>query len=195
MVPAKSLVAPELTRLVALLRAGGVVACPTETFVGLLADARDAGAVAAVCELKGRGVNQPIGVLIPDLAALDLVAIDIAPRARELAQRHWPGALSLVLCARPELPDALKRDGTVSVRVPGPSPALDLVRAFGGPLTATSANRTGEPATRNAAEVRAVFGDALAAIVEGESPGGLASTIIDATTSQLRVLRVGPIDI
>jgi L-threonylcarbamoyladenylate synthase len=101
----------------------------------------------------------------------------------------------LVLRARAELLEALKRDGTVSVRVPGPSAALDLVRAFGAPLTATSANRAGEPATRNAAEVRAVFGDELGAIVEGESPGGLASTIIDATGSELRVLRAGPVEL
>jgi tRNA threonylcarbamoyl adenosine modification protein (Sua5/YciO/YrdC/YwlC family) len=187
------LTAAELARLVGLLRAGGVVACPTETFVGLLADARNPAAVAEVVRLKGRAADQAIGLLLPDVAALDAVVVDVPTRARELATQHWPGPLSLVLRARPELPDALKRDGTVSVRVPGPSLALELVRAFGAPLTATSANRSGEPAARTGAEVRAVFGDALAAIVEGESPGGLASTIIDATGLELRVLRAGPI--
>ncbi|HET6333352.1 MAG TPA: L-threonylcarbamoyladenylate synthase [Polyangiales bacterium] len=185
--------AAEVARLVGLLRAGGVVACPTETFVGLLADARNPAAVAEVVRLKGRLADQPIGLVLPDVAALDGVALDVPARAHELAMQHWPGPLSLVLRARPELLDELKREGTVSVRVPGPSPALELVRAFGAPLTATSANRSGEPAARNAAEVRAVFGDALAAIVEGESPGGLPSTIIDATGLELRVLRVGPI--
>lgn len=189
------LAAAELTRLVGLLRAGGIVACPTETFMGLLADARNAAAVHDVCRLKGRAADQGIGVLIPDVAHLDDVVVDVPARARELAERHWPGPLSLVLRARPELPEALTRNGTISVRVPGPSLALELVRVFGAPLTATSANRSGEVAARSAAEVRAVFGDALAAIVEGESPGGLASTIVDATGPALRVLREGPVKV
>jgi L-threonylcarbamoyladenylate synthase len=176
-------------------RPGGVVACPTETFVGLLADASNEAAVLEVCRRKGRALDQPIGLLIPDLAALETWAIEVPERARSLAQQHWPGPLSLVLRARPGLPSPLVRDGTVSVRVPGPSPALELVRAFGGALTATSANRSGEPAARTAAEVRAVFGEQLAAIVEGEAPGGLASTVVDATSSELRVLRDGPIKI
>jgi tRNA threonylcarbamoyl adenosine modification protein (Sua5/YciO/YrdC/YwlC family) len=190
---AADLSASELSRLVSLLRDGGVVACPTETLVGLLADAFNPAAVAEVCRLKGRAADQPIGLLLPGVEALDQVVIEVPARARELATQHWPGPLSLVMRARPELPEALKHNGTVSVRVPGPSLALTLVRAFGAPLTATSANRSGEPATRSSDEARAVFGSALAAIVEGESPGGLASTIIDATTPALRVLRPGPI--
>lgn len=185
----------ELAHLVSLLRAGGVIACPTETFVGLLADAFNPAAVAEVGRLKARAADQPIGLILPGVEALDQVVIDVPPRARELATQHWPGPLSLVMRARPELPEALKHYGTVSVRVPGPSPALSIVRAFGAPLTATSANRSGEPAARSSAEARAVFGDELAAIVEGESPGGLASTIIDATSPELRVLRAGPIAI
>jgi tRNA threonylcarbamoyl adenosine modification protein (Sua5/YciO/YrdC/YwlC family) len=192
---AARLTAAELARLVDLLRSGGVVACPTETFVGLLANALDAAAVHEVAKLKARAADQPIGLLLPDVAALDQVAVEVPARVRELAARHWPGALSLVVRARPELSPALTRNGTVSVRVPGPSPALDLVRAFAAPLTATSANRSGEPPARTSEEVRAVFGDVLAAIVEGESPGGLASTIIDATGSELRVLRRGPIEL
>jgi L-threonylcarbamoyladenylate synthase len=190
-----TLSAADLSRLVDVLRAGGVVACPTETFVGLLADARNASAVFEVCRLKGRASDQPIGLLLPDVGSLDAVVVDVPARARELASQHWPGPLSLVLRARADLPEALKQNGTVSVRVPGPSPALELVRAFGAPLTATSANRSGEPAARNASEVRAVFGESLGAIVEGEAPGGLASTIIDATGPELRVLRAGPIQI
>lgn len=185
----------DLPRLVALLRAGGVIACPTETLVGLLADARSEAAVAEVCRLKGRAPEQPIGVLIPDLAALDDLVLDLPTRARELAARYWPGPLTLVLRVQPGLPAALLREGKLAVRVPGPSPALDLVRAFGGPLTATSANRTGEPAASDDRQARAIFGDELAAIVPGVSPGGEASTIVDASGPELRVLRHGPIAI
>jgi L-threonylcarbamoyladenylate synthase len=183
----------ELPRLVALLRAGGVIACPTETLVGLLADARNPAAVAEVCRLKGRALDQPIGVLIPDLAALDMLVHEVPGRARALAARHWPGPLTLVLRARPGLPAALLRDGKLALRVPGPSPALDLVRAFGGPLTATSANRTGERAARDDRDAREIFGDQLAAIVSGAAGGGAASTIVDASSSELQLLRAGPI--
>jgi len=160
----------------------------------LLADGNNEEAVLAVCRLKGRATDQPIGLLLPDLAALDGVAIEVPERARELARKHWPGALSLLLRARPSLPAPLLREGKVSVRVPGASPALELVRAFGAPLTATSANRSGEPAARTSDEARAVFGDRVA-VVEGASPGGLASTLVDATGPELRVLRAGAIEL
>lgn len=185
----------DLHELTALLRAGGVIACPTETLMGLLADAQSEAAVAEVCRLKGRAIDQPIGVLIPNLAALEPLVAPLPARARELALRHWPGPLTLVLRARPGLPAALTRDGKLGVRVPGPSPALDVVRAFGGALTATSANRTGEPAARSDSEARAIFGAALAAIVPGIAGGALASTVVDASGETLRVLRPGPIAI
>jgi L-threonylcarbamoyladenylate synthase len=185
----------ELPRLVALLRGGGVIACPTETLVGLLADARNPDAVAEVCRLKGRAPEQPIGVLIPDLSALDPLVLEIPERARKLAVQHWPGPLTLILRARPGLPPALLRDGKLALRVPGPSPALELVRAFGAPLTATSANRTGEPAARDEHEARTIFGDELAAIVPGAAGGGEASTIVDASGPELRLLRPGPISL
>jgi L-threonylcarbamoyladenylate synthase len=177
----------------AALRAGGVVACPTETFVGLLADALDARAVERVWSLKQRDPKQPIGVLLPDLAALDQVARQVPQRVRELAARHWPGPLTLLVPVLPGLPAALSKDGKIGVRVPGPSPALELVRAFGGPLTATSANLSGQPATRTADEVRAAFPRGLDAIVEGEAPGGLASSVIDVTGPTPVVVRAGPI--
>jgi tRNA A37 threonylcarbamoyladenosine synthetase subunit TsaC/SUA5/YrdC len=93
------------------------------------------------------------------------------------------------------LPAALTKDGTIGVRVPGPSPALRLVQAFGAPLTATSANLSGQPAARTAAEVEAAFPSGLAGIAGSACPGGLASTIIDTTGPELVVVRKGPIEI
>lgn len=187
--------AAELARLVGLLRAGGVVAAPTETLVGLLADARNPAAVLEVCRLKGRGTDHPIGLLVPDVAALEGWVEEFPAQARALAERYWPGPLSVVLRARAGLVPALVRDGTVSIRVPGASAALEIVRAFGSPLTATSANKTGEPSASTADEVRAVFGDELAAIVGGSAPGGPPSTVVDATGAELRVLRRGAIEL
>lgn len=190
-----SLARSELERLVGLIAAGGVIACPTETFVGLLADAANPGALAEIIRLKGRDPNNPMGLLLPDLACLDSVVAEVPARARELAAKHWPGPLTLVLRARPGLAPALQRDGKVGVRVPGPSPALDVVRAFGRPLTATSANRTGQPPARNGVQVQAAFGGELAAVVAGEALGQLASTVVDASCEPLRVIRQGAIEI
>lgn len=184
-----------LDALVRVLRAGGVVACPTETFVGLLADAENPRAVARVCELKGRGDASPIGVLVPDIGSLERLVVEVPERARALAGAHWPGPLTLLLHARPGVCGLLHRDGKLGARVPGPSPALDLVRAFGGPLTATSANRSGQPPARTSDEAGLVFGDALDAIVPGASPGGLPSTLVDATSDELVVLRRGAVEL
>ena len=181
-----------LSHFVEILRGGGVVACPTETLQGLLADALSAQAVDAVVALKRRGPD-PIALLLPDLAALDQVAESCPEVARELAARYWPGPLTLLVKALPTLPGALVRDGKVGVRVPGPSAALDLVRAFGGPLTATSANLSGQPAARTEAEVRAYFPRGLAGQVAGDAPGGLPSTVVDATGGVLKVIRAGAV--
>ena len=182
-----------LAEHVELLRAGGVIACATETLFGLLADARSQVAVARVVAIKRRD-SAPIALLVPSLACAESLA-ELSPAARALAEQHWPGPLTLVVKARAGLPSPLLRDGTVGLRVPGPSAALDLVRAFGGPLTATSCNPSGQPAARTAAEARAYFEGQLAAIVEGEAPGGQPSTLLDATGSELRVLRQGALEL
>jgi L-threonylcarbamoyladenylate synthase len=173
------------------LRAGGVIACPTETLYGLLADACSDSAVARVIALKQRG-NAPIGLLAPELACV-IEQCELNAQARALAERHWPGPLSLVVRVRSNRPLArgIVHDGTVSIRVPGASPALELAREFGGVLTATSCNPTGQPAAETAEQVRAYFGDQLE-IIPGYA-AGLASTIVDATGAALRVLRQGAI--
>ncbi len=176
------------------LRRGEVVAAPTETLVGLLADAMDPAAVTRVAEAKGRDANQPIALLLPDAAALDGVALHVGAATRTLADTHWPGPLTLLVAARPELSPLLVRDGKVGVRVPGPSLALDLVRAFGGPLTATSANLTGEPAVADTASLSAAIAERVH-VLRGRSPGGDPSTLVDATVDPPAVLRAGAVEI
>lgn len=166
--------------------------CPTETQMGLLADALDAAAVRRVCELKRRPEGEPLGLLAPSLEVVRELVHELPAIAVELAARHWPGPLTLVLRAREGLPEALLKDGNVALRIPGPSPALDLVRAFGGALTATSANLSGGAPVRDAAEVALAFGEALA-VVPGGVPGGPPSTLLDVTVQPPRVLRAGPI--
>jgi tRNA threonylcarbamoyl adenosine modification protein (Sua5/YciO/YrdC/YwlC family) len=184
----------ELARYVQCLRAGGVVACPTETLVGLLADALSAQAVDRVVAIKRRG-PEPIALILPDVHALARVAEPLSELALALATRHWPGPLTLIVRALPGLPAALVRDGTIGVRVPGPSPALELARAFAGPLTATSCNPSGLPAARTEAEVRGYFPSELDDIVPGDAPGGLPSTVVDATGLAAKMIRQGAISL
>jgi L-threonylcarbamoyladenylate synthase len=185
----------DLAALVRVLGQGGVVACPTETWLGLLADALDEKAVERVAELKGRPADMPIALLLPDVQAVADVAQAPSAAARALMEAHWPGPLTILLMAKPGLSPRITRDGKLGVRVPGPSPAADLAQAFGRPLTATSANRTGEPSLRSVEELPVALAQGLDGVVPGVSPGGAHSTLIDATSSPMRILRAGAIDI
>ena len=185
----------DLAALVEVLERGEVVACPTETFLGLLADAGNERAIERVAEFKGRPADMPIALLLPDAVALAQVASSPSDEARALMEAHWPGPLTILLAAKPGLSPRLTRNGKVGVRVPGPSPAADLVRAFGRPLTATSANRTGEPPIRSVEELSETLVDGLGGVVPGVSPGGAPSTLIDTTTRPMQLLRSGAIDI
>ncbi len=184
----------DLEHLVAVIRKGGVVACATESQFGLLADATDDRAVARVAALKGRSSEQTIACIAPSLAFADEL-FELNEDARVLAKRHWPGPLTLVGVARVPLAPHILRDGRVGIRVPGPSPAADLVWAYGGLLTATSANRTGEKPAMSADEVRATFGDEVDAIVETAAEGGPPSTVVTVMGSGLQVLRNGAIEV
>lgn len=185
----------DLRAFVEALATGGVVACPTETWLGLLADARNEAAVERVAELKGRPASMPIALLLPDGSAIAKVAEPPSDRAQALIEAHWPGPLTILLRAKPGLSARLTRDGKVGVRVPGASPAADLVRAFGHPLTATSANRTGQPPLRSIDQLPDDMAAGLAGRVPGTAPGGAPSTLIDSTTTPMRVLRAGAIPI
>jgi len=184
---------PETLTLAAeRLRAGELVAYPTETFYGLAADARSEEAVARVFALKGRRAEQPLPIIIDSLAALELVA-EVPPLARLLAEEFWPGALSLVIPARPVLPANLTGNtGKVAARVSSHPVATALAAAFGGPITATSANRSGSTGLSSAQEVEREIGAGLALILDG---GPLyartGSTILDVTTEPPAVLRPG----
>jgi L-threonylcarbamoyladenylate synthase len=185
----------DLGALVKILERGGVVACPTETWLGLLADARNERAVERVAELKGRPADMPIAVLVPDIEAIAEIAMPPSIEATALIRRHWPGPLTILLRAKPGLSPRLSKDGKIGVRAPGPSPAAELTRAFGHALTATSANRTGEPPLRSIDELTPALAGALDAKVPGISPGGAPSTIVDSTTTPMTLVRPGAVQI
>jgi L-threonylcarbamoyladenylate synthase len=180
---------------VAWLQQGEVVAFPTDTVYGLGAHAFLPEAVQRLYVLKERPRDQAIPLLLPDAGALAAVGADIPPLAWQLADRFWPGALSLVLCRAPTVPDAVTAGGaTVAVRVPDHRLARALCRELGAPLAATSANLHGQPAPVVADEVVAALGGRIPLVLDGgPCPGGVASTVLDLTLSPPRVLRQGPI--
>ena len=179
----------------ALLRAGGLVAFPTETVYGLGAHALDERAVRRVFAAKGRPADNPLIVHLASADQIDLVARSFPDASRRLAERYWPGPLTLVLDARSEVP-AVTRGGrqTVAVRVPAHELALELLKAAGVPVAAPSANRSGRPSPTTAAHVRADLGDAVDAILDGGPCAlGLESTVVDARGAVPVVLREGSI--
>lgn len=180
---------------VARLRAGALVAFPTETVYGLGADASNPEAVARVFALKGRPADHP---LIVHLAHADMIgawALDPPDEARALAARFWPGPLTLVLRRHPRVPAAVTGgQDTIALRVPGHPVALALLDAFGGGLAAPSANRFGRVSPTTARHVRDEFGaDAPLVLDGGPCAVGLESTILHLAGSGPTVLRPGAI--
>ena len=179
----------------AVLRGGGLVAFPTETFYGLGASALQAVAVRRVFEVKGRPQSKPVLVLVDSVTMVDAVALEVSPRARALMAAHWPGALTLVFRARPDLPGELTAgSGTVGVRLSAHPLARALVSALGEPVTAPSANPSGHPAPITAADVLAQFRDRIELVLDGgATAGGEPSTVLDVTVDPPRVIRAGAV--
>ena len=185
-------VAAEVAAALAALRGGQVVAYPTETFYGLGVDAFDAAALERLRALKGRG-EKAISMLIEGEEMLARLCAEVPPRARQLMAKHWPGALTLALPARPGLPEALVADGCVAVRQSPHPIARALVAGFGGPVTTTSANRSGEPPATTAAMVRAALGAGCQVLDGGTTAGGAPSTLARVRGDVVEILRAGAV--
>jgi L-threonylcarbamoyladenylate synthase len=188
-------VTSDLDDAVAALRAGGLVILPTETVYGLAADAGDARAVAAIYEAKGRPAFNPLIAHVADLAAAQRIA-RFDERALKLAARFWPGPLTLVLpIADTTAVCDLARAGldTVAVRAPGHPLAHALLRAFGGPVVAPSANRSGRPSPTTFVDAVEETGSAVAMALDGGPCAvGLESTVV-ALLDEARLLRPGAV--
>lgn len=184
---------PAIDEAVNVLARGGLVVLPTDTVYGVGADAFDPAAVAALLAAKGRGRQMPPPVLVPQLATIDGLCADVPEPATALMTAFWPGGLTVICRAQPSLAwDLGETRGTVAVRVPDQPAALALLRRT-GPLAVSSANLTGRPAATTAQEAAEQLGAAVAVVLDaGPAPGGLASTIVDATDG-LRLVRPGAI--
>ena len=187
--------ATDLTAALAALKRGEVIVFPTETLYGLGADALNFSAVEKVFQLKGREPDNPFPVLIADRAMLESLVAEIFPLAELLIKRFWPGPLTLVLPARADIPRPLvNRRGGIGVRLSSQSIATDMVRLLGHPLTATSANPSGQPGAHSVDEAKKYFAETISIYVDGgelQSPTG--STVAGIEKDKLRIIRAGEI--
>lgn len=170
---------------------GELVVLPTDTVYGIGADAFNAKAVQSLLDAKGRGRSTPPPVLIGDASALDALAVDIPDVARTLTEKFWPGPLTLVLHAQPSLTwDLGETKGTVGLRIPASQEAIALLKET-GPMAVSSANLHGEPSATNAEQAFDYFGESVPVYLNaGESSVGVASTILDLTNAQNKVIRI-----
>ena len=181
-------------RAAEVLRRGGLIIYPTETFYGLGALAASAPAVARLAALKLRTEGQPLPLVAADPAMARAAASAFPPLAERLAARFWPGPLTLVLPAAPGLPPEVAGDGTVGVRVPGNALARELSRLAGGPITSTSANPSGGRPPTRPADLDPRLASLVDAVLDGgEAPGGLPSTVVAVEPAGPRLLRKGAV--
>ena len=181
-------------RAAEVLRGGGLVVYPTETFYGLGALLASAQAVARLALAKLRPEGKPLPLVAADLAMARTVAAAFPPLAERLAARFWPGPLTLVVPAAPGLPPEVTGDGTVGVRVPGSALARDLSRLAGGPLTSTSANLSGGPPVTRPGDLDPGLLSRVEAVLDGGTvPGGLPSTVVALEAGGPRLLRPGAV--
>ena len=177
------------------IRRGGLVALPTDTLYGLAADPFRVDAVARVFTVKGRAEGRALPLIAADADQIAARLSPLSPLAERLAAKFWPGPLTLLIPA----PAALARDvtgdtGRVAVRVPAHDIARAICRAADRPITATSANRSGQPATADPAEVERALGEDIDLLIDtGPTRGGAPSTIVDVTGATPRLVRAGAV--
>lgn len=183
-----------LTSAISAVKGGGLVVLPTDTVYGIGVDAFNGDAVAALLAAKNRGRDMPVGVLVGSWHTIDGLVYAVPPAARELIAAFWPGALSLVVRHAPSLHwDLGDAGGTVMLRMPLHPVAIELLREV-GPMAVSSANVSGSPAAVTAADAQAQLSDRVEVYLDaGPSPQGAASTIVDVSGPQPRVLREGPV--
>jgi len=178
-----------------ILKAGSLVAFPTDTVYGVGTLAFNGKAVESIYAAKDRPIEKAIPVLIGDAQDLEKVGINISDSARRLAAHFWPGPLTILVPKRADLPESVSSTSTVGVRVPDHDVARALLRAA-GPMAVTSANISGRQSPVTAQEVYEQLGGRVDLIIDaGKTPGGVPSTLVDCTASELNVLREGPISL
>ena len=186
---------PAFARCSDVIRAGGVIAYPTDTFYGLGADPRNPDAVKSLFAIKGRPVGQPILLLLQDRSMVREWAAEITAEAEALLDAFWPGPLTLIFTALPAvLQELTGGTGHIGLRVPGNDVTRRLLAALGTALTGTSANRSGGPDLQTAQDVAGMLGERVDLILDaGETPGGKPSSVVDVSAAGLTMVREGAV--
>lgn len=186
-----------VTEIADSLRSGSVIAYPTDTFYGLGADITNQSALERLCSIKNRMPDKPILILISDIMMLRSLIADgyLSQTAKRLTDRFWPGPLTLVFNASKAVPPVLTANtGKIGIRLPDNELCRLIIEKLEHPITATSANISGNNSTNNPSEVAASIGDRIDALVDGGiTSGGAASTVVDITGEQPVILREGAI--
>jgi len=183
----------ELNKAASIIRSGGVVAFPTESFYGLGVNAWDEQAIQRLFAIKKREENQPILLLIPTTNLLNQYVIRIPEIANQIMEEFWPGGLTLIFEANPDLPHLLTSGtGKIGLRLSSHPLATALAQSVGGPITGTSANISGQAACSSAEAVRHSLGGSVDFVLDGgETDGGKGSTIMDITVDPPTIIREG----
>lgn len=179
--------------LVGIMRVGGLVAVPTETVYGLAGNGLDEKAVAEIYEVKGRPEVKPLSLMVHDAASMERYCENVPPQAYTIAKKFWPGPLTIVMKAKPCVPEIVRAGGeTVGLRCPDHPLTLELLEKSGVPFAAPSANPSGEPSPKNADSVLKYFDGKIDAVLDGGECGiGCESTLIDLSRTPYRILRQG----
>lgn len=179
--------------LVGIMRGGGLVAVPTETVYGLAGNGLDEKAVAEIYEVKGRPEVKPLSLMVHDAASMERYCENVPPQAYTLAKKFWPGPLTIVMKAKPCVPEIVRAGGeTVGLRCPDHPLTLELLEKSGVPFAAPSANPSGEPSPKNADSVLKYFDGKIDAVLDGGECGiGCESSLIDLSRTPYRILRQG----
>ncbi|MEN9561495.1 MAG: hypothetical protein RIQ56_768 [Candidatus Parcubacteria bacterium] len=180
-----------------VLSRGGVILFPTDTLYGLGADALSDEAVGKIYEIKGRDENKPIHGIVSDLNMIEIYG-ELNDKARVIAEKFFPGPLTLILKKRPEFASGIANGlATIAFRIPDNQFCIETARIFGRPFTATSANKSGQKPGRALGPILAQLGGAISlvdvAFDAGELPESPPSTVVDASQEEIRVLREGVI--
>jgi L-threonylcarbamoyladenylate synthase len=182
-----------IEKIESILNSGGVIAFPTDTFYGLGADPFNPAALAKIFKIKQRPADKPLLVLIYSLVQLADLTTEVNDNARKLMEHFWPGSLTLIFKASPRLPDILTAGtGKIGIRLPSHPFTHKFLETLDRPLTAPSANLSGERELRTAQEVERALGDKIDLIIDGgPAPGGKPSTVLDTTTNPPTLIREG----
>ena len=176
-----------------IICAGGLVAVPTETVYGLAGNGMDEKAVEKIYEVKGRPAIKPLSLMVASPEEIGRYAVDVPEAAKALAEKFWPGPLTIVLKANPDIPEIVRAGGdTIGLRCPDHALTLQALREAGVPFAAPSANLSGAPSPKTAGDVLKVFDGVIDAVIDGGACTlGRESTILDMSKKPYRVLRQG----